>query len=622
MLPYGFADRERFRALQVPLAPDDTDEEDEPRLPPPIDPAAFRGAIQIRKLVEEACDLTVRAASGMSAAALGAFGSGTGPPDQALNGGRGGREPTMSPVRQHRLRALAVGKLAEAYRIDEIACSVAVMQSSTGLDDVASRVLKHDPDNIDAQYVHFFHEKIPSRTLASSTDMTVLDDLVLRHPTRLEFWRTRGAVHGFKRDYNEAIFNFTQALLEAKAARKAKQHHAEVRTARSSRKKGRGGRNDKAQGERDDSSASHSASGPSSAQTRDSTASIGKEAGDDLERQLLFHRGMAHFHSACDSVEGAVLKVEGVARPAGGLSNEGGELTLRNLGVVLDDEVLGLYGSANTSKKAQYHHELGSAAVKDKVTLHLRRSVRDMERFLSFFAVWDAPSSHGYEENQSYLRRPPDRPLVFRGRRLVHHRSLSDRTRLSDVRRRRDVTLSSNSPRPSALLTSYHPLLIEAHFSILLNLLLLGDFAALIVAHARTVRIMDYLEGYPVFLPARSLNQSEYAEVLERLAATWLPGRLARAPHSSHTEATEEEIAREGGDLAALQHLLQFFTPAYIDALSQQQMEEEEDRARQDQEQNLTESDVSLKRPMRVLTDSTTHSAAVEAERKRFDTCE
>jgi hypothetical protein len=55
-------------------------------------------------------------------------------------------------------------------RADElgVAASVAVMQGSTSLEDLAQRVLKYDPTSLDAQYVHFFHEKIPSRFVPSS----------------------------------------------------------------------------------------------------------------------------------------------------------------------------------------------------------------------------------------------------------------------------------------------------------------------------------------------------------------------------------------------------------------------------------------------------------------------
>lgn len=88
----------------------------------------------------------------------------------------------MSPLLCHRLRVMAIQKLATAYKMDEIATSVLVMQGSA-LDDVAEKVLKtghlsrehshkasrllvkinSDPSNQDAQYVNFFHERIESR---------------------------------------------------------------------------------------------------------------------------------------------------------------------------------------------------------------------------------------------------------------------------------------------------------------------------------------------------------------------------------------------------------------------------------------------------------------------------
>lgn len=160
---FALGDRSRYKTLPPPPLPIDTrllSEDDDRSLPPPVDPAVFRGVTEIRKLVDDASELATRATAGLSAAALGSF---TGALDGGLGNGGSGRNATMSPVRQHRLRALAVSKLAQAYKIDEIAASVCVMQSATGLDDLAQRVLKHESDNIDALYVHFFHEKIPSR---------------------------------------------------------------------------------------------------------------------------------------------------------------------------------------------------------------------------------------------------------------------------------------------------------------------------------------------------------------------------------------------------------------------------------------------------------------------------
>lgn len=137
-------------------------------LPPPIDPAVFRGSVEIRNLVDGASDLAVRAASGLSAAALGALAASTANAGGSVAAALGlentinGRSAAMSTTRQHRLRVMAVAKLAQAYSIDEVAASVAVMQGATAIDDIAEKVLKYEPGNIDAQLVGFFHEKIPS----------------------------------------------------------------------------------------------------------------------------------------------------------------------------------------------------------------------------------------------------------------------------------------------------------------------------------------------------------------------------------------------------------------------------------------------------------------------------
>ena len=156
--------------------------------PPPIDPGVFRNVTTIRRLIDEAAELSVRASSGLSSAALGSMRGGSNgawPTAQSLgldgsgNMG-GGRNVAMSAMRVHRLRALAVQKLAAAYKADEIASSVMVMQGGSVFDDIAERVLRHgtsfchlrlplseyillDPNDADAKYVHFFHEKIPSR---------------------------------------------------------------------------------------------------------------------------------------------------------------------------------------------------------------------------------------------------------------------------------------------------------------------------------------------------------------------------------------------------------------------------------------------------------------------------
>lgn len=122
--------------------------------PPPIDPGVFRSVTSIRSYIDEAAELSVRASSGLSAAELGSMrngGSMNGNPwaaaqslgIQPLGQNGGGRNVAMSAMRIHRLRALAVQKLAQAYKADEIASSVMVMQGGSVFDDVAERVLKY-----------------------------------------------------------------------------------------------------------------------------------------------------------------------------------------------------------------------------------------------------------------------------------------------------------------------------------------------------------------------------------------------------------------------------------------------------------------------------------------------
>lgn len=120
--------------------------------PPPIDPGVFRSVTHIRRLIDEASELSVRASSGLSAAALGSMNRGAGFNQsqwglaQSLGlagaGDSNGRNVAMSAMRVHRLRALAVQKLAAAYKADEIASSVMVMQGGSVFDDIAERVLK------------------------------------------------------------------------------------------------------------------------------------------------------------------------------------------------------------------------------------------------------------------------------------------------------------------------------------------------------------------------------------------------------------------------------------------------------------------------------------------------
>ena len=147
-------DSPRTAIATLPLPPPFPPAKPGKATPPPIDPGVFRSVKLIRKLIDDAAELSVRASSGLSAAELGSmrgggsFGGGPWANAQSLglnsmgNNNTNGRNVTMSPNRIHRLRTLAVQKLAQAYKADEIASSVMVMQGGSVFDDVAERVLR------------------------------------------------------------------------------------------------------------------------------------------------------------------------------------------------------------------------------------------------------------------------------------------------------------------------------------------------------------------------------------------------------------------------------------------------------------------------------------------------
>lgn len=187
--------------------------------PRPIDPAVFFDLVKIRRLVEDATDLSVRAANGTTLSSLnnsssggnGIFGAG-GLATLGFGRGRNGTAK-LSRERRHRMRELATQKLSRAYQLDEIAASVATMQSTSSLEEVAKLVLLRSPADSDAKYVHFFHEKIPSRRLAQSTNLSSLDEIIRDRPTEAGPLRTRAVTRVFKEDFVNAARDLTDGLI-------------------------------------------------------------------------------------------------------------------------------------------------------------------------------------------------------------------------------------------------------------------------------------------------------------------------------------------------------------------------------------------------------------------------
>ncbi|KAF9447543.1 hypothetical protein P691DRAFT_706609 [Macrolepiota fuliginosa MF-IS2] len=497
--------------------------------PPPIDPGVLRSVAKIKGLIEEATELSVRASSGLSAVELGSMRGGSSyngsswTTAQSLGLGShgtsngGGRNVNMSANRVHRLRALAVQKLAQAYRMDEIASSVMVMQGGSVFDDVAERVLKHDPSDADAKYVHFFHEKIPSshRQLAESTTTAILDDLIRAYPHQLEYYRTRGVVHCFREEFTQATRDFTHALKETRAQRRAKLMHrgalGESRASKSKKRKGTSGHaHTNGQVPSDGTSVPEGMFEAPDGELLPLHPSMLPDAPEPIETQLLFLRGAAYLQQAVHLIESTIIDLEGVQKPT---SVEGVDLRLcclengRYGGVEIGNPD-GPLGSPTGAKVKAYREVLATKPFRDQINSLLKKSMRDHEKFLSHFdgGSPNVPLPEGDIASQveyAFLLSEPIRP-------------------------------GQNSPPPNLpeappALTTYHPLLLESHFSVLICYLLLADFSNILTQFAKTAVLLDGVDGYPIFLPPRSMGQGEFVEVLERLAAGWKAGTQ---PHS------------------------------------------------------------------------------------------
>ncbi|KAJ3397783.1 hypothetical protein HDV05_002858, partial [Chytridiales sp. JEL 0842] len=208
-----------------------------------------------------------------------------------------------------------------------------------------------------------------------------------------------------------------------------------------------------------------------------------------------------------------------------------------------------------------------------------RKSIRDYDHFLAYYACGLKPFSHpignlpAETEESSPTSSPPSSPsLVVRA--LVKHpvpQSISDfvtalsakstysqairacprkhfphkyhntpvnreetrrvieESMASEEERRKACPLCTNASKEgteeksggdgSGMLGTYHPLLVEAWYAIGLNYMLLGDWKTCLLWHGRIINMQELVEGYPIFLPARSMSQADYIEVIRLLRA-------------------------------------------------------------------------------------------------------
>jgi len=354
------------------------------------------------------------------------------------------------------------------------------------------------------------------RQLAESTTTKVLDELIAGHPQRLEYYRTRGIVHCFRDEFAQAIKDFTFALKETRSIRKAKLAHHQSLSLKESkqgkRRKGRAAHRTNGQAPAEGTSVMDNDMDSSDKEHIVPLSSSPEDVPDPLEPQLLFFRGAAYLQQAIHLIESAVLNLEGVKKTT---SADGTELRLCYIengkyGGVEIGNPDGPLGKREGPKLQAYTATLGEKNFKDHISQLLKRSMRDHERFQSHFEFLE--SSDSMQEGDILSQ--------------IHHAFLIVE---ANQRHGKEASASSNARDTPPMFATYHPLLIESLFTVLICHLMIADFEAILPLFVRAAAISEGSEGYPVFLPPRSMAQAEFIEVLERLARGW---RKGIQPHS------------------------------------------------------------------------------------------
>ncbi len=515
--------------------------------PRPIDAAVFFDVVKIRRAVDDATDLAVRAASGLTSSALNnsaQAGNGTlgGAGAAALGivfGGAGTAK--LSKERKHRMRELATQKLSMAYHLDEVATSVATMQSTSSLDDVGQFVLQRNPTDSDAKYVHFFHEKIPSRMMAESTPLDALNQIIADRPGDAAPLRTRALTRIFKEDYAGAIKDLTAALA---ACRLAEAQHrprddqislAHFDPAAMRRKHGMGWRRN------------------IKLETIEQPSS--------LEPQLLFHRAGVYFALACQHVPTAL---DGLKEDLKGPTSTEEGVHPNGNGNIAN-------GTASEAHKRRLEE-------RKMVKMNAKRAIKDYLTYLSFFEY-----TSGYDDRGPAKVLPSIEgcPSVTEASKIMSEEKLLEEGTTSSGQTSNALVLRKGSnaeiptsadenmprayPRPvypaSALFSavplpdippyperraihpnhhdetqpgdsrteevSYHPLLADALHSMLLCHALSQTPPKELKRHAYNVsRLVRHLDGYPIFLAARSPARADWIELL-RQTGNWIGLRLS-----------------------------------------------------------------------------------------------
>ena len=488
--------------------------------------------------------------------------------------GVSGPNAKLSRERKHRMREQATQKLSRAYKLDEIAASVASMQGASSLEEVAKLVLQRNANDSDAKYVHFFHEKIPSRMLAQCTTLEPLDQVVQDHPTEGAPLRTRAVTRVFKDDFVGAAHDLTEALAVCRytmAQHKAGRGQLELANALGGAQRRNGGARDWKYEPKTEEADHHSS----------------------LETQLLFHRAGVHLTVACQHIHASL---DGLTA-AQGLSASQPELT------------------TDPAERAAHVCRLEARKM---VKSYAKRALRDYMSFLSHFDYTPGLSAEVTEDffrkvnaaaggfvkpkGTSRLLEISSNPSLSKGHlsdAIVpnEHRDTHRHNTIGSLNEDRYAGLPSPEIHPVSALFSasppdnlprypvtsqalvprkqaqkklsddfasqflaqseqheavtYHPLFTDALHSLLLCHSLVQTSPTEHLRHAHMVaRLARVCDGYPIFLAARSPSRADWIEVVRR-ANNWIGLQqswetlCAPAPLPGHVVATKKEETEE-----------------------------------------------------------------------------
>lgn len=480
--------------------------------PRPIDPTVFFELVKIRRLVDEATELAVRAATDSTASTADIL-----PASLHQYFGRSGfssgNQPKLSRERKYRMRDQATQKLSKAYHLDEIACSVATMQSTSALEDVASLVLQRKADHTDAKYVHFFHEKIPSRQLAESTNLAPLDEIIRDKAAEGQPLRTRAIVRGFKEDYEGAVADLTLALQMFR-------HHKAAHDAMNPTQQGQGPVYQVAQhrgGRRQEDIVLKEDEQPSS-----------------LEIQLLFQRASVYLNLACTKVHAALP--EPVPTPQAASSSpapiaaqqaafEAQKAVKQNAKRALRDYMAFLAHFEYTPDLPIDIADDFSRRVNQATHFRTGRSQFHMARAASpSSGDAAAPSHRTYSMSELFNASPPAGLPPYPVLDVVPARSQPAAAATAAA-----AAAAAGTPvQTTTESLTYHPLLADALHAVLLCHCLVQTSSKELQRHAYMVaRLARLADGYPLFQASRSPARSDWLEVLRKgenwiqLVGTW-----------------------------------------------------------------------------------------------------